>query len=209
MIKHALKLCLITDAQHKPLTDYLAFIHHAVMGGVTMVQLREKSLSAIKLRDMATQLKALLTPLHIPLIINDHVELAEEINADGVHLGQTDSGVLEARQCLGPDKIIGLSIESFAELEAANRLSCIDYVAASAVFPSASKQNCKTIWGLDGLSKLVRLSNHLVVAIGGINQHNITDVLLHGACGVAVISAIHSQSDAKVAALALSNPMEK
>ena len=200
MIKDQLKLCLITNAQTKPFSLYKEFILQAVEGGVTLVQLREKSKNLTQIRHMALELKAILDPFNIPLIINDYVEIVKEIDADGVHLGQSDLSPYDARQLLGPSKIIGWSIETLEELEIANQLTCIDYIAASAVFRSKTKSDCKTIWGLDGLQKITRKSKHPVIAIGGINQRNIKKIIDNGASGAAVISAIHCQHDPKKAA---------
>lgn len=189
-----LKLCLLTHLQSMTLTQYEAFILHAVEGGVTSVQLREKSLDKQQLYDMACMLKNILSPLNIPLIINDDVELAKKINADGVHLGQSDLSPQAARDILGPDKIIGWSIETRDELVKANQLSCINYVAASAVFASKTKMNCKTLWGLSGLRELSQASKHPVIAIGGIEACNIQNVIRHGAKGAAIINALHAHA---------------
>ncbi len=200
MIEEQLALCLVTNAQAKPFSQYKEIILQAVAGGVTLIQLREKSKNFAQVRQIALELKAILAPLKVPLIINDYVEIVKEIDADGVHLGQSDLSPSDARAILGPNKIIGWSIESFEELEIANQLTCIDYIAVSAVFPSKTKPDCKTIWGLDGLLKITKKSKHPVVAIGGINQQNICDVIDNGASGAAVVSAIHCHNDPKEAA---------
>ncbi|WP_131782901.1 thiamine phosphate synthase [Legionella gresilensis] len=189
----ALDLCLVTQINNQSIDDYLQFIELTVKGGVTLVQLRDKVNPLSKIRPLALALKSLLARLHIPFIINDYVTLALEIDADGVHLGQSDMPPEQARRLLGPTKIIGYSVESYAELTHANQLNCIDYIAASAVFPSQTKTDCKTIWNLEGLRQLATLSKHPVLAIGGINVHNVMQVIRHGACGVAVVSALHEQ----------------
>jgi thiamine-phosphate pyrophosphorylase len=186
-----LELCLITDMKNKSIDEYLKFIQDAIHGGVSMVQLREKSKSLAELKEIAVELQKILVPAKVPLIINDHVELAHEIDADGVHLGPSDMTVAEARNILGPDKIIGVSIESFEDIERSNKLTGNIYVAASAVFASRTKRDCKKIWGLDGLKEIVDRSVHPVIAIGDINEGNIKSVIKAGATGVAVISAIH------------------
>jgi thiamine-phosphate pyrophosphorylase len=200
MIEDQLKLCLVTSIETKPFSLYKEFILRAVEGGVTLVQLREKSKNLTQIRHIALELKAMLDPFNIPLIINDYVEIAREIDADGVHLGQSDLSPDAARQLLGPSKIIGWSIETLEELEIANQLTCIDYIAVSAVFSSKTKSDCKTIWGLDGLRKIAGKSKHPVIAIGGIDQQNIQHIIDNGASGAAVISAIHCQNDPKKAA---------
>lgn len=202
MIKDILKLCLVTHRHLQPST-YKKFILKAVEGGVTSVQFRDKSNNLNLVRRIASELKEILYAYKIPLIINDYVEIAKEIDAEGIHLGQSDLSPIVARKLLGNDKIIGWSIESLGELELANQLSCLDYIAASSVFPSITKSNCKTIWGLDGLQKIVKKSLHPVIAIGGINLQNIQKIIDCGVSGVAVVSAIHHDKNPKKAASAL------
>lgn len=200
----ALKLCLITHLEH-PFFDeqYEQFILNVINAGVSSIQLRDKTAEPLTRRSKALALLSLLRPHNIPLIINDDVALAKEIDADGVHLGQSDKDPAQARLILGRDKIIGWSIESNEQLMHANTLSCIDYVAASAIFPSKTKTDCKTIWGLNGLKKIARLANHPVIAIGGINIGNIQEVINQGAYGAAVISALHDSPKPKEMAQAL------
>ena len=186
-----LKLCLVTNLQKKPFNFYRPFILKAIQGGVTSVQLREKTNNLSELRRIAIDLKSMLDRFKIPLIINDHAELSKEIDAAGIHLGQSDLSPAEARKIVGANKIIGWSVETLEELERANELTCIDYIAASAVFPSKTKPDCKMIWGLNGLQRIIALSKHPVVAIGGINRSNIRKVIESGATGIAVIGAIH------------------
>lgn len=199
MLTSTLKLCLVTHQTNQSLDSYRQFILRAVKSGVTSVQLRNKKDDPVAMHEMAVMLMNVLRPLKIPLIINDNVGLAKEIDADGVHLGQSDCSPVLARQILGNDKIIGLSIETMEELEQANRLTCINYIAASTVFPTETKTNCRTIWGLNGLSKIIMISKHPVVAIGGINIGNARDVMITGVIGVAVISAIHDHVHTELA----------
>ncbi len=184
------KLILITHRQDVPLSQYLSFIKECISAGITCIQLREKNGDASFKLEFAEHLQHLLSPYHIPLIINDDIELAHQVNAAGVHLGQSDTSTAIARTRLGTDKYIGLSIESAHDLIPANQTE-LSYVAASAVFPSQHKSNLKTIWGLDGLKRLCQQSNHPVVGIGGIDEENLPQVLQAGAKGVAVIGAIH------------------
>lgn len=200
MNARTLRLCLVTNLQHQPFSLYKPFILKAIQGGVTSVQLREKTKNVFEFQQLALQLKSTLRPFNIPLFINDHVEIAKDIDAEGVHIGQSDLSPYEARKILGPAKIIGWSIETLEELEIANQLTCIDYIAASAVFPSKTKPDCKTIWGIDGLRKITQLSKHPVMAIGGINLSNIEMIINNGACGAAVIGAIHNHDPRKSAA---------
>ncbi len=196
----ALRLCLVTNLKNQSFSSYRPFLLKAIQGGITSVQLREKTNNLVEFKKLALQFKSTLRPFNIPLIINDHVEMANEIDAEGIHLGQSDLSPEEARKIVGLKKIIGWSIESMKELEIANQLTCIDYVAASAVFPSKTKTDCKTIWGINGLWQIAQQSRHPVMAIGGITLDNIGAVIDNGACGAAVVSAIHDHDDPRQAA---------
>lgn len=189
-------LMLVTHKNNTPTHDYLHFIQCCAESGITAVQLREKNASYAELLDLGQQIKRILAPFNIPLIINDNVTLAIELNAGGVHLGQSDSCPTSARQRLGAEKIIGLSIDSVENLHAANQLP-IDYVGIGAIFPTATKHNVATIWGTEGLTTLSTLSKHPIVAIGGINESNTSNVKRAGAHGIAVIGALHDSVDPK------------
>lgn len=203
------KLILVTDYHPSSFENYLHFISLAIKGGVTQVQLRNKTSPLPELRRHAIALQSVLTLSGIPLIINDYVDLAVEINAAGVHLGQSDLSPYQAREMLGSDKIIGYSLESMADLERANQLDCINYVAASAVFPSHTKTDCKTIWGLEGLKVIAQQSRYPVIAIGGIDYANANAVIKHGAQGIAVVSAIHDAPEPLQAARTLIQAMQQ
>ena len=185
---------LVTNRQHTPLNDYLQFIERCALSGITAVQLREKMEPYSFLLTFGHALKRILDPLHIPLIINDSVQLALELDASGVHLGQTDGDPRQARNILGRSKIIGVSIDSAEHLIAANDLP-LDYVGIGAIFPTANKHNVTTQWGLEGLQQLTPSSKHPIIGIGGINEHNAADVMLAGAHGIAVIGALHDAED--------------
>lgn len=200
-IRQSLKLCLLTNMKaNQSLPEYLKFVLKSVAGGVTMVQLREKGCDQAEVKAKAIALQKVLRPLQVPLIINDFVELAAEIDADGVHIGQQDMSADQARKILGPNKIIGLSIEDMRDLALSNESDAITYITASAVYPSKSKPLCKTLWGIHGLSAIVKESRHPVTAIGGITVHNIKAIERAGASGVAVIGAIHDHADPYLAA---------
>ena len=192
-------LYLVTDDQQSlPALEHV--VREAVAGGVTMVQIREKHGDVRAFIQRAQTVKAILqqaytaTGRHIPLIINDRVDVALAVNADGVHLGQTDMPVAVARQLLGKDKLIGLSIETEQQL-----LDCaslpIDYIGLSAIFATATKTNLVTHWGLDGLQRAAAICPFPIVAIGGINHTNLTEVMAAGANGVAIVSAISHADD--------------
>ncbi|MBS0236459.1 MAG: thiamine phosphate synthase [Proteobacteria bacterium] len=203
LLKKHLRLCLVTNIKNRPIDEYKKFVQAAVRGGVTMVQLREKEGDIEAIRYKALEINSVLKPLGIPLIINDLVELAAEIGVAGVHIGQQDMSPAQARSILGPGKIIGVSIESMEELNRANADDAISYVTASAVYPSKTKTDCKTIWGLDGLNKVVMQSRHPVTSIGGIKAHNVAEIMTSGACGIAVIGAVHDAEDPYEAACEL------
>lgn len=190
MHKNFYKLILVTHRQQVPLEDYLFFIKQCASSGITSVQLREKNANFDFLLTFGARLKNILDPLNIPLIINDDVDLALKLNASGVHLGNSDGDARSARNQLGPDKIIGLSIESESDLHAANKLP-VNYVAASAVFKTKNKSDIQVTWGIDGVKLLSKQSNHPLVGIGGINSFNVLSILNAGAKGIAVISALH------------------
>lgn len=193
ILPHFYQLMLITHWV-KPIDEYLAFINKCALAGVTSVQLRNKEADYATLLELGLRLKDILTPKNIPLIINDHLELALQLDAEGVHLGQEDVNPNHARSLLGPDKIIGLSIDDLSQIKQSNT-QAIHYVAASAVFPTNNKQNIKTYWGLKGVSRIAQQSVYPVIGIGGINLTNVNDVLNAGAKGVAVIGAIHHAAD--------------
>jgi thiamine-phosphate pyrophosphorylase len=190
-MEHYQKLMLVTHRQQTPLQEYLTFIERCARSGITALQLREKDAPLPFLLEFGERLKEILAPFNIPLIVNDNVDLAQQLDAEGVHVGQSDGDPLHAREVLGPDKIIGLSIEHREELMAANKLEGRLYVAASSVFPTQNKHNIKTIWGISGLQTLVQTSKHPVMAIGGVNDTNVVDILNTGAAGIAVIGIIH------------------
>ena len=198
-MKDALKLYLVTDRDLSLGRSLEEVVSEAVKGGVTIVQLREKEASTGEFVALARRLMSILKPLGIPLIINDRVDVALAVDADGVHIGQSDMAYADARRLLGPDKIIGLSVESLEDLEAANALD-VDYVGISPVYGTPTKTDTAEPFGLEGLRKAVEMSVHPTVAIGGMNARTIGEVMETGADGVAVVSAICSAEDISKAA---------
>ena len=190
-MKNALKLYLVTDRPLSLGRDIEEIVREAVEGGVTMVQLREKECPTGEFVALAKRLKALLAPLGVPLIINDRVDVALAVDADGVHIGQSDMPYDVARRLLGKEKIIGLSVENFSDLEVANTLD-VDYVGISPVYGTPTKSDTAEPFGLEGLRRAVEMSVHPTVAIGGMNAQTIGEVIAAGADGVAVVSAICS-----------------
>jgi len=176
------------------LEGMLATTKTAVESGVTVVQLRAPGWKKRQWLSAARELKALLVATPVPLIINDQVDIALAVDADGVHVGQDDLPVAEVRRLIGPGKWLGLSISSRAELEAAD-LTGVDYLGIGPVFPTGSKLDAAPACGLAELADLVKLGGLPTVAIGGIGLTNCGDVLRAGADGVAVVSAICGQHD--------------
>ena len=197
-MKDYLKLYLVTDRELSLGRSLEEVVSEAVKGGVTVVQLREKDASTGEFIELARRLMKLLKPLDIPLIINDRVDVALAVDADGVHIGQSDMSYEDARRLLGPDKIIGLSVESFEDIEAANALD-VDYIGISPVYGTPTKTDTAEPFGLEGLRKAVQMSAHPTVAIGGMNASTIAEVMAAGTDGVAVVSAICSAENIRKA----------
>lgn len=203
-MKDALKLYLVTDRSLSLGRSLEDIVVKAVDGGVTMAQLREKDTDTGEFVKLARRLLAVLKPLNIPLIINDRVDVALAVDADGVHIGQSDMAYEDVRRLIGKDKIIGLSVENFKDIEIANTLD-VDYIGISPVFGTPTKTDTAEPFGLDGLRKAVALSIHPTVAIGGMNKDSAKDVMLTGCDGIAVVSAICSASSPYIAAKELSD----
>lgn len=194
-----LRLYLVTDRPLSLGRDIAWVVKEAVKGGVTMVQLREKDIDTREFIELALKLKPILREAGVPLIINDRVDVALAVDADGVHIGQSDMPYELARRLLGPDKIIGLSAENMDQVREANSLD-IDYVAVSPVYSTATKTDTAPPFGLEGLREAVKLSVHPSVAIGGMNARTTADAFATGVDGIAVVSAICSAEDPCAAA---------
>lgn len=189
-----LKLYLVTDRGLAGERDIADIVREAAAGGVTMVQLREKEIGTERFIRLAKELGSVLKPLGIPLIINDRVDVALASGADGVHIGQSDMSYEDARRILGPDRIIGLSVENMEQVLEANSLD-VDYIGISPVFATPTKTDTAKPFGLKGLREAVRLSIHPTVAIGGMNAATAGNVMAAGADGIAVVSAIIAAPD--------------
>lgn len=143
-------LYLVTDDQ-QDLSTLCHVVKQAIAGGVSLVQVREKQGDVRTFIERAAAVKAVLSGSGVPLIINDRVDVALAVHADGVHLGQSDMPATLARQLLGPDKLIGLSVENEQQFEQAQSLP-VDYLGLSAIFATPTKTNTVKHWGLDGLN---------------------------------------------------------
>lgn len=168
-------------------------VEEACRAGVRWVQVREKTASTRAFVELAAELKRITQTYGARLIINDRVDVALAVDADGVHVGQDDMPHPLVRKLIGPAKILGLSVNNLAELEAA-RGADVDYLGVAAIFPTATKQDTSSLLGLDGLREICRRTHLPTFAIGGIHTGNIRDVIQAGATGAAVVSAICGHS---------------
>ncbi len=177
----------------------LTTTQQAVKAGVTMVQLRfeEKTDKGIWY-DAALRLKALLKPYNVPLIINDEVDVAIAVDADGVHVGQSDLPPNVVRELLGEDKIVGLSAGNASEILAADQ-NVVDYLGVGPVFTTSTKLDARAMLGPETLAELVELSPLPLVGIGGIQAGNVESVMRAGVSGVSVVSAICGQQNVEAA----------
>ena len=204
---HKIKLYLVTDEAACLGRDFFWVVEEAVKGGVTMVQLREKSLGTHAFMERAKRLKDLLQPDDVPLIINDRVDIAQVVQADGVHVGQSDMPYSRAKDILGPGKIIGISAEKAEDVLLAE-LCDISYLAVSPLFATPSKTDTLAPWEIEGLKWVKNNSRHPLVVIGGLNQKNVFEAVQNGAEGIAVISAICSAPSPRAAARELIASMQ-
>jgi thiamine-phosphate pyrophosphorylase len=175
-----------------------------VRGGATLVQLRDKHGATGVMVERARSLKAVLAPFGVPLLINDRVDVALACGAEGVHVGQTDMAVADARRLLGRKALIGLSIKTVEQAQAAP-LELLDYVGIGGVFTTTSKQTAAAPIGIDGFARVAgiirsRAQDFPVCAIAGITIKNASETIAAGADGVAVISALSLAPDPKAAA---------
>lgn len=168
-------------------------VEESLRGGVTMLQLREKSLAEPAFLAEARELQALCRDYHVPFIVNDNVDIALAMDADGVHVGQSDMEALDVRRKLGPDKIIGVSAQTVEQALLAEKHGA-DYLGVGAVFPTGSKDDADDV-SYDTLQAICRAVSIPVVAIGGINAGNIAQLKGSNVDGAAVISAIFGAED--------------
>ncbi|MBN1545336.1 MAG: thiamine phosphate synthase [Syntrophaceae bacterium] len=192
-------LYLVTDRELCGVRGVESVVEQAVKGGVRYVQLREKDTTTRDFIELAARIKDILAPMRVPLIINDRVDVALAVGADGVHVGQDDMPYQTARRIMGPSALIGLSVESWDDVVAAQSLD-VDYLGVSPVFSTPTKTDTKGVWGLEGLARIRAYSRHPLVGIGGINAANTEAVVKAGADCVAVVSAICAAEDPRLAA---------
>lgn len=175
----------------------------AIKGGVSVIQIREKSIDSRTFFQEAMAVRDLMRNSRIPLIINDRIDIALAVEADGVHLGQSDIPLREARDILGPDRIIGWSVESPEDIRS-QEASIADYLAVGPIFFTSTKSDISQPWGIEGMRSARSITDKPLVAIGGLSESNIRDVVDAGADCVALVSAIVSAHDVKSATEMLS-----
>lgn len=202
-----LRLYAVTDRTWLGKESLEEAVEAALRGGVTILQLREKQAPHEELVKTAMRLKTLCRRYGVPLIINDDVEAALEADADGVHVGQEDMAVAEARRILGPEKIIGASAHNREEALEAQRQGA-DYLGSGAVFGSSTKKDATTL-SREELTAVCRAVSIPVAAIGGITEENCLELAGTGVSGIAVVSALFAAADKEEAAARLRALAEK
>ncbi len=193
---------LVTDRSFSRGRSTTSIVQQALTGGVSVVQLREKNLSTKEFYFAGVQVRDVLRNSGVPLIINDRIDIAQALDADGVHLGASDMPVPLARKILGQGKIIGLSVNSLEELDDSSA-EAADYLAISPVFATQTKKDTAPPWGLEGLQKARLKTSKPLVAIGGITHLNAASVIAAGADSIAVVTAIVAADDPAEATKAL------
>lgn len=196
-----LSLYLVTDSRICRDRGVAATVAAAVRGGVTAVQLRDPDADARTLFALGRTIQAELAGTGVPLIVNDHLDVAVWLDADGVHLGQRDVSPVTARRQLGPHAYIGLSVSRPEQL--AHVPDAVDHLGVGPVFEQSTKPDADAPLGLGGLARIVRQSPLPCVAIGGIGVSEAAAVRGSGAAGIAVVSAVCGQPDPEAAARSL------
>ncbi|MDP1422060.1 thiamine phosphate synthase [Peribacillus simplex] len=195
-----LSLYLVTE-ESIALEELTKIIAESVSGGVSIVQLREKNNSSLSFYKKASALKQLLNELSIPLIINDRVDIALAVAADGIHIGQDDLPLPVVKQMVPEDMIVGVSVSTLEEALEAERNGA-DYIGVGSVFPTKTKQDA-TLMAIGDLEEICRSVSIPAVAIGGITADNITALSNSGLSGTAVVSAIMNADSPKTASESL------
>lgn len=205
--KEDMLLYAVTDRGWTGDKTLLEQVKEALDGGITFLQLREKELEEEEFLKEAKDMKALAEKYHVPFIINDNVELALAVGADGVHVGQEDMEAGKVREKLGPDKIIGVSAHSVEEAVEAEKNGA-DYLGAGAVFSTSTKEDAGSL-SLETLKAICSSVSIPVVAIGGIKEENILSLKGTGVSGAAIVSGIFAQKNIREACIRLRNLAEE
>lgn len=194
-------LYLVTDRQLMSCDSMTEAVEQAILGGCTMIQLREKELSSLEFYNQAVAVKQVTDKYHIPLIINDRIDIAMAVQATGVHIGQHDLPVAAVRKVIGENMLLGVSASSIAEAIQAQQDGA-DYLGVGAMFPTGTKTDADSV-SMEELQKIRAAVSLPIVVIGGINKGNAGRFKPMGIDGLAVVSAIIAQSDIKAAAAEL------
>jgi thiamine-phosphate pyrophosphorylase len=205
--KESLLLYAVTDRYWLKEHTLLEEVENTLKGGATFIQLREKNLEEEKFMKEAIEIQALCKKYKVPFVVNDNVDIAVAMDADGVHVGQSDMEAGEVRQKLGPDKIIGVSACTVEQAVLAEKRGA-DYLGVGAVFPTGSKDDAEDV-SFDTLKAICEAVSIPVVAIGGITKENVRKLQGSGIDGIAVISAIFAQPDIKAATMELKETVKK
>jgi thiamine-phosphate pyrophosphorylase len=201
-------LYLVTDRALSMGRSTLDIVKAAVVGGVTCVQLREKACGTRDFIDEALLIRDFLKSKRVPLIINDRLDVAQAVGADGVHLGQSDMGLTMAKAIVKDSMCIGISAESLDDAVRAEKEGA-DYIGVSPIYSTPTKTDTAPPLGLSGLREIKTAVSIPLVGIGGLNAANAGEVIQNGADGVAVVSAIVSAADPETAARDLSELIDK
>ena len=196
-----LSLYLVTDGSSENEEKFLNTIEEAIEGGVSIVQLREKDAETGKFYNLALKVKEITDKHNVPLIINDRIDIMLAVDAEGLHIGQSDMPCDVSRKIIGEDKIIGVSATTKEEIRKAIDDGA-DYIGSGAVYPTKTKDDAPSITK-EELKELVEYSDIPIVAIGGINERNASDFTDTGIAGISVVSAIMGAEDPKSASQTL------
>lgn len=205
-LREALRLYAVTDRHWLNGRTLVQCVEQAIEGGATFVQLREKNLDSENFLREAEELKKLCAARAVPFVVNDNVEIAKKVGADGVHVGQSDMACLEARRILGPDAIIGVSAQTVEQAVLAEKQGA-DYLGVGAVFATGSKADAESV-SFETLKAICQAVKIPVVAIGGISAGNVHQLEGSGIAGVSVISAIFANDDIRAATKVLAEKAE-
>ncbi|MDP4120424.1 MAG: thiamine phosphate synthase [Bacillota bacterium] len=195
-VDYSLYLC--TDRNLMSTDTIEESVELAIKGGCTVVQLREKDCTSLEFYQLALRVKEITERYNVPLIINDRVDIALAVNADGVHVGQSDLPAFVVRKIIGNDKILGVSASSYEEALKAQKDNA-DYIGVGAMYSTLTKTDAKTV-SIDELKKIRKAINIPIVVIGGINKDTISNFKGMGIDGIAVVSAVVAQKDITCAA---------
>ena len=205
--KNSLELYAITDRHWLNGASLYDQVEQTILGGATFIQVREKELDKEDFLNEAVEIQKLCKAHHIPFVINDNVEIARSIDADGVHVGQSDMKAGDVRALIGSDKILGVSVQTVEQAVLAEKNGA-DYLGVGAVFQTGSKADADDV-SHETLKAICEAVSIPVIAIGGITKDNVMQLAGRGICGIAVISAIFAQKDIYAATAELKKQIDK